>query len=96
MREKFFLVDVITVKGKESPTSIFTEKLNFSDDQIMAFNVFFNHYQKEEWDQAIKGLLILESNGMKIAGIIKTRCEELKAGIRTYRFKKGVWGLDEK
>lgn len=100
IRSLFFCVDVITVKGKDVPTRIYSSRANFSEAVLSKYEQAFSAYQKGEWDLALTELRsISEVSAEGAPGVISVlteRCQKLKQGHLRERFKDGVWSLDEK
>ena len=96
VREYFFCVDEIAVKGKAQPTRIFAAKMNTTADIITSYSQAFDAYRKGLWVEAAEGFQLAAQNGVGAAESLRARCETLKIGHDQHKFRNGVWILDEK
>jgi adenylate cyclase len=96
IQAKFHCVDLIRVKGKETPTRIFTERQSATDAAIESYADAFSSYQQGDWKAAARLFSAPELKGLGAARVLRLRCEALILGQGTHRFEDGIWSLDEK
>lgn len=96
VRDHFFCIDEITVKGKAQPTRIFAAKESLTHEAIAAYAQAFEYYRTAQWAKASEGFYLAAKNGVGAAESLRERCEALKIGVDQHKFKDGVWILDEK
>jgi adenylate cyclase len=96
MKDRFFMVDRIRVKGKETPTVIYTAAEGISNDARMAYAKAFKLYESLQFREAATAFQALEDSGIGSAITLKERCLFLLDEKGHNRMKDGSWGLDEK
>jgi len=96
VRDRFFCVDEITVKGKAQPTRIFTSKDNLTPEAIATYTQAFDYYRTGQWAKASEGFSHAVKNGIGAAKNLQERCAALNVGVDQHKFRNGVWILDEK
>lgn len=90
----FVLVDVMAVKGRSTPTRIYTYVPDASDEQLALYREAFSDYQAERFDAAISKF----ERAIRVppAEVMIARCRNLSTGFGAKHFKNGVWHHDEK
>lgn len=90
----FLLVDVMAVKGRSTPTRIYTYLPAVSDEQFGAYVEAFADYQAGRFSDAIPKFQ--RAFSVPTSETMISRCRNLETGFGAKHFKNGVWHHDEK
>ncbi len=74
MKDRFFRVDQIRVKGKDTPTTIYSSADGIKPDALSAYASAFKLYECGQYQEAALAFAELEDSGIGSAITLKERC----------------------